>query len=178
MRKFINEKWQKIIKALSFLIIGLIFVFVPGAALSITLRIVGGLLLVYEILEIYEIIKAYRTSPMLALLLINELFPTLLAIMLLVNPLGAVRTLALIAGIYFLIFGGISLYRAVNGKNTRSVVLSSVSLAVGLLLLVLPHVFADLVTIILGVALIIKSINLLLPLIGSRNGKDDENYYM
>ena len=177
MKKFLNEKWQKIIKAASFLLIGLAFIFVPGTALGVTLRIIGALLLIYEAVEIYEIFKANKTSPMLAVFLINEIFLAILALMLLINPLGAVRALALIVGIYFLIFGAIGLYRAISAGNTKAIVTNSISAFVGFMLLVLPYIFQSVITIILGVALIVKGVNLLLPLINNNN-KDNDSYYM
>lgn len=178
MKKFFSEKWQKIIKACSFLIIGLAFILVPSSALSVTLRIIGGLLLIYEAIEIYEIFKAYRHSTVLSLVLINEVFLVLLALMLLINPLGAVRTLSLIVGIYFLVFGSVGLYRSIGAKDIKGIVLNSVSALVGFMLLVLPYVFQSLITLILGIALIIKGVNLLLPLINNSNNKDNDNYYM
>lgn len=177
MRKFLNEKWQQLIKAVSFLLLGLVFIFVPGTALAITLRVIGGLILIYEAIEIYEICRAYRSSTMLALLLINEVFLVILALMLLINPIGAIRTLSLIVGIYFLVFGAVGLYRSIGAKDTRGIVINSVSALVGFLLLVLPYLFQSVITLILGIALVIKGVNLLLPFINNSN-RDNDNYYM
>ena len=178
MRRFLNEKWQKIIKACAFLLIGLAFILVPGTALAVTLRIIGALLLVYQVLEIYEIIRANKHSPMLALFLVNEIFLALLALMLVTNPLGAVKTLALVIGIYFLIIGAIGLYRTIGVRDTRGIVINAISAVVGFLLLVLPYLFQSVITIILGVALIIKGVDLLLPLINNTNNSDNDTYYM
>ena len=177
MRRFLSEKAQRIVKASSFLLIGLVFILVPSTALAVTLRIIGALLLIYQILEIYDILRANRHSMMLAAVITNEVFLAVLAFMLLINPLGAVKTLALIVGIYFLILGAIGLYRAIDARDTKAIVLNSISALVGLLLLVLPYVFQSIITIILGIALIIKGVNLLLPLINS-NGRNNGNYYM
>ena len=176
MRKFLSEKWQKVIKALTFLLIGLAFIFVPGTALSVTLRIIGALVLIYEAIEIYEIVKANKNSPALALFLVNEIFVAILALMLLINPLGAVRVLALIVAIYFIVFGAIGLYRAIGSGDTKAIVLNAVTGGIGLLLLILPYLFTDIITIILGIALIVKGVNLLLPLINNDN--DSDTYYM
>ena len=173
----LSDRLQALIKALSFLVLGLIFLFVPGAALSITLRIVGAILLVYEAFEIYSIVKSNRSSSVLTMMLISEVFLVIFALMLLINPLGAVRAISLIVAIYFIIFGAIGLYKSVGRKNTKAIVVNSITALIGILLLVLPYVFADLITIILGIALIVKGVNLLLPLINS-NDKDKDNYYM
>ena len=178
MKKFLSEKWQKLIKAVSFLVLGLVFIFVPGTALAITLRIIGGLLLIYEAIEIYEICRAYRRSSALALILINEVFLVILALMLLINPIGAIRTLSLIVGIYFLVFGAVGLYRSIGARNTRGIVINSVSALVGFLLLLLPYLFQSVITLILGIALVIKGVNLLLPFINNSNNRDNDNYYM
>ena len=179
MKKFLSEKWQKIIKAISFLLIGLAFIFVPGTALSVTLRIIGALVLVYEALEIYEIVRANKNSPALALFLVNEIFVAILALMLLINPTGAVKLLSLIVAIYFIVFGAIGLYRSIDSRDTKAIVLNSVTGGIGLLLLVLPYLFADVVTIILGIALIVKGVNLLLPLINnSGDDGDSDTYYI
>ena len=179
MRRFLNEKWQKIVKACGFLLVGLAFIFIPGTALAVTLRIIGALLLVYQVLEIYEIYRANKNSMMLALFLMNEIFLALLALMLVINPLGAVKTLALVVGIYFLIIGAIGLYRTIGVRDTRGIVINAISTLVGFLLLVLPYLFQSVITIILGVALIIKGVNLLLPLINNNNNNNNKDtYYM
>ena len=182
MKRLFSEKWQRLIKAISLILIGLAFIFVPGKALSIMLRIIGGLLLAYEAIEIYEIYRAYKDSPMFAVIVINEALMTLLSLMLLINPTGAVMTLSLVVGIYFLVTGAVGLYRSAILRDTESIVLNSVSLIVGFLLLTLPYLLADLITIILGAALVIKGVDILLPFInnkGNKNNKNDnDNYYM
>jgi uncharacterized membrane protein HdeD (DUF308 family) len=177
MKKRVSDKTKKIIKASVFLLLGLVFIFVPDTALSVALRIVGALLLVYEALEIYSIYKAYRESSMLILVLLNEAFMTLLSLVLLINPLGAVRIVGLVIGLYFLIFGGIGLYRSIDSKRAKPIVLNGATTLVGLLLLVLPYIFAEIVTLLIGAALIVKGVEMLIPLL-SGGDKDDGNYYM
>jgi uncharacterized membrane protein HdeD (DUF308 family) len=114
---------------------------------------------------------------MLVLVLLNEAFMTLLSLVLLINPLGAVRIVGLVIGLYFLIFGGIGLYRSIDSKRAKPIVLNGATTLVGLLLLVLPYIFAEIVTLLIGAALIVKGVEMLIPLL-SGGDKDDGNYYM
>ena len=60
--KSVSDKTKKIIKASVFLLLGRVFIFVPDTALSVALRIVGALLLVYEALEGIGVELAHEVS--------------------------------------------------------------------------------------------------------------------
>ena len=177
-----SEKTKKLIRAIAFIAIGLVFILVPDTALAWALRAVGALLLVYEAYEIYGIYMAYKESDALVFVLLNEALPTLLSVMLLINPIGAIRLVGLTIGLYFLIRGGIGLYRNSGARDKRSLVAYALLVLAGLLLLILPYALAEALTLLIGIALVLYGAWLLIPLFNGRGGKkrnnDDENYYM
>ena len=180
--KRVSEKTKKLIPAIAFVVLGLVFILVPTSALAWTLRAAGLLLLVYEAYEIYGIYKAYRESGALIFIALNEALPLLLSFMLLVNPIGAIRSIALTIGLYFLIRGGVGLYRYGASRDKKIIVSYALLAATGLLLLILPYALAEALTLLIGIALILYGAWLLIPLFNGRGGKkrnnDDGNYYM
>ena len=140
---------------------GVALAFFPLELLSWVLRAIGLLLLAIEIFRVVDLFRLTARDTVFFTSLISEIAVGLLALILLITPLNALRTLAFTVGIYLAATSALAIYRAyrVGGRGAAfisSTALSIVTAIAGVWLIIYPSTLYNFIGIFLGIALIIK----------------------
>ena len=152
-------------------LIGIAFIVFPLGTVGTVLRIIGAILLAVEIARLIPLIKRSADVSSLLLFLLSDIFVIVFAIILLINPIGALRTLSIILGVYFLISAAVELYRLSQRRISGAVpyIMPVLSLLFGVFLILYPTDATQLSLIIIGVTLLFKAADVRL----SRRSSED-----
>ncbi len=186
MKKFENllKSNGELIAAIILFLSGIAFISSPTSALAVVLRIVGGLIILWEAVYIYSKLRLFKDDRLDMLLFIsNEAFLIICALIILISPLGAIKALSFIIGLYLLLTSAISLFRKISSDGKfefGETAITVVSVIFGFWLVLSPFDILRLTAICIGVALILMGINTVWSYInndGERDGvnHDDEN---
>lgn len=170
--------------AIILMILGVAFILFPADVLNVLLRIIGGGMLVYELFNIWRLI---RFSGSLAGGLLGALFVSNAAIVIIIgavlvaNPLGAVRFIEIALGIYLIVSAAVPLIShisegGVTGSfNIVKIVVRTLTILLGIWLISDPGTLADIAFTIIGVSCIVEGIQLLFA--PTDKGDGDTNFY-
>ncbi len=141
------------------IIIGLILVFGPGHTLRFLVSILGwGLILG----GITEAVTGFASG--FLPIAIGGLFMLVLGFYFIISPGTVASIIPFLAGLGVLIDGAVNLYRAWQGRYAmgyspaKDIVLSIISIILGILIMIYPFATASVVAVLIGVALIYNGI--------------------
>lgn len=155
-------------------LIGIAFIVFPLGTVGTVLRIIGAILLAVEIARLIPLIKRSADVSSLLLFLLSDIFVIVFAIILLINPIGALRTLSIILGVYFLISAAVELYRLSQRRISGAVpyIMPVLSLLFGVFLILYPTDATQLSLIIIGVTLLFKAADVIISeIVGGRTAR-------
>ena len=161
--EWFTKNRSTLITAILLFVSGITLIVSPVAALSVALRIVGALALLWEGFDIYCKAKLFGGDKLALLLFIfNDAFIIICALILLISPIGAIKVLSLIIGLYLLVTAGIALFPKFS-KDTKikfgETAILIVSIIVGFWLVLNPINATRITSICVGVALVLKGIS-------------------
>ncbi len=152
-----------LITAIILFVSGIAFIATPVSALAVVLRIVGSIILVWEGLYIYAKTRLFIGDRLaLSLFICNEAFIIICALVLLISPVGAIKALSFIIGLYLLVTAGMSLFRKLSPEDKPEfgeTSITVVSIIFGFWLVLSPFDIVRLTSICIGVALLLLGIN-------------------
>ena len=155
-------------------LIGIAFILFPLGTVGTVLRIIGAILLAVEIARLIPLIKRSADVSSLLLFLLSDIFVIVFAIILLINPIGALRTLSIILGVYFLISAAVELYRLSQRRiaGVPQYIMPVLSLLLGVFLILYPTDATQLSLIIIGVTLLFKAADVIISeIVGGRTAR-------
>lgn len=155
---------------------GIALIAVPMNIISILLRVIGALILLGELVRLYPIIRA-GSSTGLFIFALSEFFAVTAAIILLINPIGAIRTVCFIFGLY-LIVGSLVELRRMARYNARfvSYIAPSLTLITGLVLIFFPAGVTELTLTVIGISMLIKAADIsIAELQRKKSGKSSDS---
>ena len=155
-------------------LIGIAFIVFPLGTVGTVLRIIGAILLAVEIARLIPLIKRSADVSSLLLFLLSDIFVIVFAIILLINPIGALRTLSIILGVYFLISAAVELYRLSQRRiaGVPQYIMPVLSLLFGVFLILYPTDATQLSLIIIGVTLLFKAADVIISeIVGGRTAR-------
>lgn len=153
-----------IASAIILAVFGIAFIVFPLGIIGTVLRIVGAALLIYEILRVIPLIKSNAGMDALLLFLISDIFAIVFALILLINPLGALRTLSIILGVYLMISAAVELYKLSRLPfiGWKLCIMPTVTLIIGVFLVCYPATATEVTLIIIGATIIVRAIDVLI----------------
>ena len=155
-------KLSPIATALLLFVIGLLLILLPYSVVGITLRVIGAVLLALEIYRALPYCRRGADPTALLMFILSEIFVIIFAFILLLNPIGAVNALCVVFGIYLVISAAIELYRLSKLSFIKFgvYVMPIITLLAGALLVFYPAGATKLTFTIIGVAIIIKAVDI------------------
>ena len=178
--EWFTKNRSTLITAILLFVSGITLAVTPLAALSIVLRIVGALILLWEGFDIYCQAKLFGGDKLATLLFIfNDAFIIICALILLISPVGAIKALSFIIGLYLLITAGMSLFGKFSENSKMQfgeTAILIVSIIVGFWLVLNPINATRITAICVGVALVLKGISEFWTYLGEAETRDSEDY--
>ena len=159
---------EPLIAGIATIIAGLVFIIFTEGVLAWTLRIIGALLLIVEVVRLVELWKLSRVGAHVMAAVLSEAMVALLALVLVVAPVGALHALSIGIGIYMAVSAAMSLYRASQYRGKRragfwvSTAMAILMAIAGIWLVVYPASLYGAAGIFIGVALIVKGISIII----------------
>jgi uncharacterized membrane protein HdeD (DUF308 family) len=155
-------KLSPITTAILLFVIGLALILLPYSVVGITLRVIGAVLLALEIYRAIPYCRRGADPTALLMFILSEIFVIIFAFIMLLNPIGAVNALCVVFGIYLVISAAIELYRLskLSFIKIGVYVMPIITLLVGAFLVFYPAGATKLTFIIIGIAIIIKSLDI------------------
>jgi uncharacterized membrane protein HdeD (DUF308 family) len=178
--KGLTKDKSTLINAIILLVSGITFIASPVSTLGITLRIVGALILLWEGFDIYTKTRLFGNDKLVMLLFIfNDAFVIICALILLISPVGAIKALSFIIGLYLLITSGMTVFRKLSGESKLrfgETAILVVSVIVGFWLVLSPFNIMRLTSICIGIALVLKAVSEFWTYLGETEKRDSEDY--
>lgn len=186
MNKQSNGGWLKSFPLFDIILIavGLLLLLAPESAVTAALRIIGFSTVAYVIYRGYILLRFYRRDTVFVIILISQLFLLFIGAVLLLNPDGALRFLATVAGAYMVADGALKLYRAASTDEIKRKIIgaitSAASVILGFVLLLYPSDAVRLSGILIGASLVINALSSLISRFtvprGKKGGDEDGDY--
>ena len=153
--------WKNIIMSLLFLVIGILLVVSPVSFIAFVAYFIGIILILNGILCLFDIGDQFRLFDPLIMGIMSLLF----GIVILINPSFFTSIVPILLGFWFIILGVIKCRLSFvvkdldDGDWVLVFIMSMVTIFCGMLLILFPNLSEISITILLGVLLIIYSVN-------------------
>lgn len=178
----LTKNQENTVIAIALIAFGLAMIIFPYGALAWILRGIGAVILIFKAIRIVTIIRAYSRGPQFTAILVNEIIAAVLALILLINPSGAVNVITLIIGVYLLITSLIRLWQLSHlpkrGAVIAAIALDVLTVLAGFWLIFHPASLAELIGIFLGIAILFKGAAMLIGLLAQPRPRDPKDDYI
>lgn len=162
-------RWSYIITALAFLVLGVVMVIKPSLAMNALCYLVGAVLTVYGVFNIFSFLFARERT--VTFELIVGVLTTAIGIFTLISPSSIMNILQLVLGLVIIIDSLLGLKRAfalreLESKGWKTMLILSVAAAVlGILFMVKKDLFGTVLFTIIGIVLTCQGISDLISVI-------------
>lgn len=168
-----KSKLPILIFSVIFTVSGVVLILYPEKSLDAICRIIGVLAVLLGIYNVLRFFLKYGTNFQIAVDLIVGIFSAACGLILLCNPSYIRNIFFIVTGIFILIDSAFKLMTAFELKNVRAKIwycvffLSLFGIALGLIIIMKPSFFAELIPVITGLSLIVDGIENIIALIFS-----------
>lgn len=151
-----------IIFSILFLILGILLLCRPGDALNIVSYSLGGMLIIWGVIQMIQFFIKKDSQNYFDFSFVVGIFVSIFGVIILLKPRIIADIIPLMLGIWMIINGVTKLaYSLTINKKSKSlstIIISIAILVVGLLLVINPFAGAEILTQLIGIALIVYSI--------------------
>lgn len=146
--------------AIAFIIVGLVLLVLPGITIKTVCLVLGIITLTKGIIKLIGYIKKSEANQGKTRELIGVIFTFAIAFVLVIHPERLLSIIPVLLGFGLFVYGIINILKA--NKTTLQTITSAIMMVTGLTIVAAPFAFAEALTAILGIALIILGVILII----------------